>query len=390
MPDPLAYPYYLEALYEEVEYEELFVAELASTAVPDGLPDPSALAQGGGTVGSEDGVPDTSVAAVAADGMSPNTVASGQNIDPATGIRNPDSFTGVPRIDPYNDWVQNAAGTPIFPSPTPDIYENLGPKLSVTPPPDTSQTPPPPPPVPADNIPQPLPLTMLNIAIQQAVGPYDPTAVTPALPQISDVLAGSDWASLLNPPYSPPAPLSNDQPEVLTQILSGTYVESVFQNQLMNEGQPQIDVHFDPMPGPFALGRLAGVLEPELWQEIAKVFIAVYNFFWGGPDSKYNPDTPPDPEYPTEMPELPDPLPAGPPPPEPAEPETLGPSEDLGLSEEEANVWEDAVRYQAQVSEILDSVAALVGDLLGDVFPPILTDSSGNLIGWGPGPGGRL
>jgi hypothetical protein len=89
-----------------------------------------------------------------------------------------------------------------------------------------------------------------------------------------------------------------------------------------------------------------------------------------------------------EAPELPDPLAPPPPPPEPLENpdpwDALRPSEDLGLTEEEANVWEEALWDQ----DLLDKVFAAGADLLGDFFPPILTDSSGNLIGWDPGPGG--
>jgi hypothetical protein len=129
----------------------------------------------------------------------------------------------------------------------------------------------------------------------------------------------------------------------------------------------------------------AGVLEPKFLPELARVLIQVWNIFGGEPDLEHNPETPPDPEYSPKMPELPDPLAPGPPPPElpsiPAEPDALRPSPELGLSEAEADLWEDAVRYEAEVSEILDSVAALAKGAL-EIFPPVIqTDSIRNLTG---------
>ena len=121
----------------------------------------------------------------------------------------------------------------------------------------------------------------LTQAIQQAVGPNDPNLSNTEQPaDVSEVLSGTDWMSLLNPqtsqptpavtpsiiqpessttqqpgwgggPNDPmtdrmmsllnpqassPTPVNDSQPGVINQILSGTYAKSVLQTQLSSQG----------------------------------------------------------------------------------------------------------------------------------------------------------
>ena len=164
------------------------------------------------------------------------------------GLLVPPSFLNDshPQVPPSDDiqWVTTSDGLQIPSELVPQVSsEDTGPKLGQPSPWTTVQVV-----TPSSSAPAPPANTsQLNSAIQEAVaagGPYDPAPVTP--PNISDVLAGSDWASFLEPQNSSPAPLSNslvplsnDQPGRITQILSGTYAESVLQTQLGNQGRVQ-------------------------------------------------------------------------------------------------------------------------------------------------------
>jgi hypothetical protein len=141
--------------------------------------------------------------------------------------------TAAPAVDPnvLLNAMQEAAGPPLTFTPTQPSIEDV---LSASDwtsllAPTTSQD-------------------LLPNAAQETVGP--PLSFTQ--PSIQDVLSGSDWASLLGPANSAPASLgsppwafaakpignlANSQPNVITQILSGTYSESVLERQLSNQGR---------------------------------------------------------------------------------------------------------------------------------------------------------
>jgi hypothetical protein len=265
-----------------------------------------------GEYDSPDPVVLTDIESSANQSLSP--AATSQTVDPYTDVVGPenlDPFTGV--IPQTNEGPPNTSGPASagglqyvgwsyqngflyeiyqgddgqlysypFSGPMPKGFQQQ------TPPAPQAQPSPPPSPAPSQ------PTNLLNIAMQEAVGPYNPTAVTPASFNISDVLAGSDWASLLNnsvtpvsnisdvlagsdwasslnPQNSSPAPLSNDQPGALAQILSGTYAESVLQVQLMNQGQvpgsfvspvPPNDYLFNPNATSLAGATLLGSHSP--------------------------------------------------------------------------------------------------------------------------------
>ena len=108
-------------------------------------------------------------------------------------------------------------------------------------PPDSPAPPPGVTPAPSARFEQPTTIQdlELNIAIREATGPYDPNATHTAQPEsISDVLAGTDWASLLRNQANPSSSRMNDnQPSVVSQIFRGTYADSVLRTQLLNQGR---------------------------------------------------------------------------------------------------------------------------------------------------------
>ena len=53
---------------------------------------------------------------------------------------------------------------------------------------------------------------------------------------INELVSVKDWSSLLNPQSSPPASQNNSQPGVISQVMSGTYADTVLQSQLFSQG----------------------------------------------------------------------------------------------------------------------------------------------------------
>jgi len=246
-----------EALAEEAALDELVTAELASAAVTDGLSDPSGTTQGGWIVGQQ--------------------TFDVVNVDPNTGavasVSDGNAFTGGSIVQPYTGEGQNSAaaspsyvGAGTVDKPT-AIYDNNGNVVAwqyvdnmgnkVFQPVDEYEgsetiqfsddaltaprpTPNSVPSTPTAQFPQLTPdaLAQLNAAIQEAVGPYDPNFLNTGPPEnISDVLSGTEWMSLLgNPENRSPGPVNDNQPSTISQILSGTYADSVLQMQLSSEG----------------------------------------------------------------------------------------------------------------------------------------------------------
>jgi hypothetical protein len=287
---------YADALYEEVILEdeisileeEISAAALAFTAVADGLAStavPADFAYAFAPGASVTGVTQSDFAIAAAPGdfataAAPGDFATASPFTVEGGQANP-SLTlayGIPEgVQQVSGWVW-ANGTlysvglnddgqlsiSVFSGPLPlEIQEQID--AAQTEANTSAPTPPSSAPATGDD-------RLLNLAMQQAVqeapGSYDPNPVTPES-NISDVLAGSDWASLLHPQFSSveptpaapapnisdvlpesdlepdyltpqfssPAPVSNDQPSPIIQVLSQTYAESILRTQLLNQGQ---------------------------------------------------------------------------------------------------------------------------------------------------------
>jgi hypothetical protein len=167
------------------------------------LSGPDSSAQGGGAVGSQDVNPDTNVAAVAADtggqtySVTPNVYEAPPN---TSGSANSGGLQ-------FAGWsYQNGSLYEIYQGDDGKFYTY--PFSGPLPEGFLQQTPPAPP---APSQPQ---GSILNNAMQEAVGPYDPTALAvgpydPTVANISDVLAGSDWASLLNNSVTPVSNISD-------------------------------------------------------------------------------------------------------------------------------------------------------------------------------------
>jgi hypothetical protein len=178
----LAVYYFVEAAYEEADVEDLdmAIAALASAAVPETFAAAAVLDI------------DTSAA-----GGDPNAAAAGQTFNEL------DDYWQAASAAEQSQWLasndQTSAGSarergeiPVF---TPS--NSLNPTSSTVPGGQTFT-------IQITVGPAPNPDLELNSAIQEAVGPYDP-GPTPQPGDISDVLAGTDWTSLLNPQTPSPA-----------------------------------------------------------------------------------------------------------------------------------------------------------------------------------------
>jgi hypothetical protein len=446
--------------FEDDEIEllnDILPGALASAALPDAGPDADDSSANASSLSSYVGEKVDSNTGVAPIYYNSNPFTGDANFEPSTptGQTFELSFAVTPNV---NESSSNAAGSTNAGGPE-GIYWNgalynwdgtnwvevpgpVPPEFQPqSAPPPQPQSSPPPPAAPLPQLPAPTiePLTttpdrQLNLAIQEAAGPYyDPNLYTTAqLGNINDVLSGSDWGAFLggleaninpgnlppgpNPPtslpqmaYDPAQPVwqvrdlgpdPNSAPNMMTTIprtvggVGASLMERARDGDLPERGPLAGHPAGSELPvlPRTALGILAAlppVTDPKLWAEIARTLLQLIKIYGGEPDSSYNPETPPAEEYPVDMPELPDPL--APPPMEPpqaiAEPDpwdALRPSENLGLSEDEANLWEETLWDQ----DFLDKAFAGFADLLGDFFPPVLTDSSGNLVGWPPRPGG--
>jgi hypothetical protein len=205
-------------------------AQLLSTAFPDGLSNPFASAQGGwitglqeinGYTGAPGGGGDSWGAYTLGEavdsftGLAPadenaNAYVGSKNVDPSTGIENAGSFTaGDARIDPLQELASNAGMSTGSSDDAEAAAWAAAHPLQAQPPWDTSVTPPANQQYEQGNARSDSDLLLLW-AIREAVGVSE-AGDLPAIPpppaggpgNISDVLSGTDWMSLLGNSGSP-------------------------------------------------------------------------------------------------------------------------------------------------------------------------------------------
>jgi hypothetical protein len=260
MPDGLGALYSYEILIAE-ELDEIATAVLGSIAVDVGVAATTAAdaeagadAEANAAAAMQAGLVDASGSAVA--GADAAASASFSDALPADEGAAPPSLllaAGIPYIPSPNEsgatttgyWIANGqvyviSGKTIdlFMGPlTPDMQQAVDASIPRVSSPSSPVGMAPTTPPPNDQL--------LNAAMQEAVGPYDPTEA--ASTDIREVLAGSDWAAYLSPQYTMsslnlsltplPSTPSTSQQTLVYQIMSGTYASNILETQLANQGQ---------------------------------------------------------------------------------------------------------------------------------------------------------